>query len=142
MGGERHINFQWVTNGVFEMCERYAEQALRLVQDAENDSKEGVYQLVIGQIRSDINRIEDLLSESITKDVNEALGFPEPDRSKIDPEKLQWIMQLTEEFKGKILDIAREHTIEGRMNKAPFLLGAVMKCIVDLREKVILDSKI
>lgn len=136
MGNERHISLEWVSNGVFEMCERYREQALRLVQDAEEGSKNEVSNLVIDKIREDIERIDDLLSKYITRGVNKALNFERPDINNIDSNLVRQITELSEELKSKVMHILRSHSFEERMNESPFLLGAVMRCIVDLRAKI------
>jgi hypothetical protein len=135
MGNERHISFEWVSNGVFEMCERYREQALRLVQDAEEESKNEVSDLVIDKIKEDIERIDDLLSKYITRGVNKALNFERPDINNIDSNSVRQITELSEELKSKVMHVLRSHNFEERMNEAPFLIAGVMRCIVDLRAK-------
>ncbi len=136
MGEKRHESFEWVNNGIFELCERYREQALRLIQDAETESKEEIFGLVIDQIRKDFNRIEALLKKPLTRGVNKALNFEMPDFKVIDPKYLMEITQLTDEFKQKVKGMSQSFSIEDRMNESPFLLGGVMRCIVDLRAKI------
>ncbi len=136
MGSERHINYQWVENGLFELSERYGEHALDLIDKADDDERIALTFMISDVIKEHISDIDYLSRNNVSTSLKGALNFERSDKSDLNAEILREITPLISEFRKKILDISRSFTIEERMERAPLIMGAVLGCINDMRKRI------
>lgn len=136
MGDDRSVNYQWVEEGLFELSERYGEQALRFIQDADPEKQYILTVEIIGIINEHIDRVEKLIEGAVSRKVKDSLDFERPDRTKINEVFLKAIVPISDSFRKRVLEVERNKTITKRMDHSPLMLGGVLRCIVDLRERV------
>ncbi|MFC1647515.1 hypothetical protein ACFL10_00795 [Patescibacteria group bacterium] len=136
MSNERHVSYEWVEKGLIEVCERYREKALRLIQDAEDSDKAQVCDTIITLIREHCGRLEKFLGFPFGNEISMVLNFPPHERDKIDGGFLKKITKQTDRFRKLIISISRAKSIEERMSQAPFMIGGVLKCIENLDVEV------
>jgi hypothetical protein len=136
MGSERHINYQWVENGLFELSERYGENALSLLNKSDDDEGISLTLMISDIIREHIDKIDYLLRNNVKTNINGSLDFVISERDDLEPEILQEITPLITEFREKVINISRTYPIEERMGRAPLAMGAVLGCIRDMKKRI------
>ena len=133
---ERRINYGWVEQGLFELCDTYREQALGLVQKAEDERKNDVLQYLEAIIKEHVDAVNNIMQQSIDWPMKEVINFEVINEEDISAETLNRITNLTSKFKERVLKILRAKSIFQRINDAPFMIAAIMDCIFDMREKL------
>lgn len=83
-----------------------------------------------------LDRVGKLMEGAVSKEAKGSLGFEKPDKTKINKAFLRAIVPISNSFKKRVLEVERNKTITERMDHSPFMQGGVLRCIVDLRERV------
>lgn len=136
MGNKRIIDYKWVEDGLFEVCERYGEFALREIQDSDADEETFLAEVIEEIIQEHTDGIEALMQKSPTKSTKGALKFNSPERDKIPSEFLQAIVPLADAFRDKVISILRKKDITSRMDESDFMISGVKRCIIDMRGRI------
>lgn len=136
MGNNRNVNYQWVEDGLFEVSERYGEHALRLLQDTDDDEQVGLLKILVEIVNEHTDKIEKLMQGSTSVSIKGSLNFERHDRTKIPSVFLQELVPLLDNFRSKVIAVSRKKSILERMDYAPLMIGGVLRCINDMRERI------
>jgi len=136
MGNERYVNYKWVEDGLFELSERYGEQALRLIQNAEKEGREAIGEAIIDIVLDHTRKIEELMQSPVPTKVSGALKFERPDKNEISKVYLLSVAPLTDKFRERVIELLRGKPINERMDNSPLMTGGVLMCIRDMKERV------
>lgn len=102
----------------------------------DDDEQVAVLEFIIRLIEDHTEKIESILQGSVPTGTKGALNFKIHDRDKMPGEFLQALVPLTDKFRSKVIEAVWSKGILDRMGQSHLMVGGVLSCIVDMRERV------